>query len=124
MVALGGKAAESVIYGRDNVSLGAFQDLKEANGLARRMINDFGMGTKLEVFAKAQDNGGFVPTESQYIMTQVDREALELVNAAYKSVVELLENNKEQLLEIKDKLLASKTRYLDKNSLGPMELKH
>ena len=122
MVALGGKAAESVIYGRDNVSLGAFQDLKEANGLARRMINDFGMGTKLEVFAKAQDNGGFVPTESQYIMTQVDREALELVNAAYKSVVELLENNKEQLLEIKDKLLASKTRYLDKNSLGPMDL--
>ena len=50
IVMLGGKAAENIFYGEELVSLGATQDLKEANSLAKKMINKFGFGKKLEVF--------------------------------------------------------------------------
>ena len=44
MVAMGGKAAETLYYGHDQVSLGAIQDLKQANSLAQSMIGNYGMG--------------------------------------------------------------------------------
>ena len=50
VIMMGGKAAESVYYGDQLVSLGATQDLKEANSLAYKMINIFGMGDKLNEF--------------------------------------------------------------------------
>ena len=46
IICLEGKAAESVFYGDNHVSLGAQQDLKQANSLAKNMIGTYGMGTK------------------------------------------------------------------------------
>ena len=50
VIAMGGKAAESLFYGNEYISLGAVEDLRQANKLAKRMIGNFGMGNKLEVF--------------------------------------------------------------------------
>ena len=50
MIAMGGKAAETIVYGREYVSLGAVEDLRQANKLAQRMVGNFGMGDSLEVF--------------------------------------------------------------------------
>ena len=50
IVAMGGKAAETVFYGDDFVSLGAIQDIKQANNIAQTMIGNYGMGDKLKVF--------------------------------------------------------------------------
>jgi cell division protease FtsH len=47
---MGGKAAENIFYGENLVSLGANQDLKQANSLAQRMVGNFGMGKNLETF--------------------------------------------------------------------------
>jgi ATP-dependent Zn protease len=47
---MGGKAAESLHYSTDYVGLGAIQDLKQANSLAQSMIENYGMGEKLETF--------------------------------------------------------------------------
>ena len=49
IISMGGKAAESIYYSNENVSMGAIQDLKTANNLAKRMVGNFGMGNKLEV---------------------------------------------------------------------------
>ena len=51
IVSLGGKAAEIIEYGDDGVSVGASQDLKEANELARSMVEVYGMGESLEAFS-------------------------------------------------------------------------
>ena len=51
IVALGGKAAETLMYGNDGVSVGASQDLKQANELARSMVEQYGMGVGLEAFS-------------------------------------------------------------------------
>jgi cell division protease FtsH len=102
MIMLGGKAAECVYYGRDQVSLGAYQDLKQANDLARKMIVDYGMGNALEVYARSSTGSSVV---SEYLATRTDREALALVDAAYNNVTALLCNDYSKMLVLKDRLL-------------------
>jgi cell division protease FtsH len=103
MIQLGGKAAETLFYGREKVSLGAFQDLKQANSLAKQMIQDFGMGNKLEIFA------GIESQPSQYILASIDKEVLNILNEAYHDVFNLLVNNKDLINNIKNDLIDKKT---------------
>jgi len=43
----GGRIAEELIFGKDKVTTGASNDIKEATGLARRMITEYGFSEKL-----------------------------------------------------------------------------
>ena len=43
----GGRAAEDIIFGPENVTTGASNDMQQATGLARRMVTEFGMSEKL-----------------------------------------------------------------------------
>lgn len=94
MVAMGGKAAEAVYYGDDFVSVGASMDLKQANQLAREMVEKYGMGESLRVFSKED---GYGNTYSELTYTSADKEALELVNQAYKDAVALITENKSKM---------------------------
>jgi len=91
MVAMGGKAAEAVYYGDDFVSVGASMDLKQANQLAREMIETYGMGENLRVFSKEERYG---KTYSDMIYTISDNEVLELVNRAYSDAYNLISANR------------------------------
>jgi cell division protease FtsH len=114
IIALGGKAAETIMYGEEQVSLGAVQDLKQANDLAKKMIGNFGMGTKLEVFYNDDvDNGNpFLGRTlssggglSEYTKQEFDKEVLELVNEAYKMAKTFLRNHRSILDNIVNDLL-------------------
>jgi cell division protease FtsH len=100
IIALGGKAAEQLFYGRDEVSLGAIQDLKQANQIARRMIGNYGMGNDLEVFFDETMDAGQNPflgrsiasgsSYSDQTRETVDKEALALVDSAYVEAINIL----------------------------------
>jgi len=109
MVALGGKAAEFIFYGEDFISLGAIQDLKEANGLAKRMISNYGMGTELEVFYDTKEDATIIsnPTNqySDKRLEQIDDESLYLLNDAYSDVILMLVKYRENIEKIVDILL-------------------
>lgn len=108
IVTLGGKAAESLFYGDDHVSLGANEDLNQANRLARRMIGNFGMGDKLEVFFNdniGDDTNPFLGRSlgagekySPYTKYVMDKETLQLVNEAYKEAKFLLNTYYDKLI--------------------------
>jgi cell division protease FtsH len=114
VISMGGKAAEAVYYGNDFVSLGAFQDLKQANSLAKRMIGNFGMGNKLEVFFNediGDDSSPFLGRSlsfgdkySEHTRFTMDKESLELVNEAYLTAKNILEENKNTLIEFSELL--------------------
>ena len=114
MVALGGKAAETIMYGEEHVSVGAVQDLKQANDLARRMIGNYGMGSKLKVFYNNDiDNGNpFLGRSlasgsgnSESTKYEFDKEVLGLVNEAYVLAKTFLSNHEDILNKIVDDLL-------------------
>jgi cell division protease FtsH len=118
VVSMGGKAAESVFYGDNDVSLGAVQDLKQANSLAEKMIGNFGMGTQLEVFynqdidsgsnsvGRSFSTGGKYSEKTKELF---DMEALNLVNLAYLEARELIYENKDKMMLIIDTLLQNTT---------------
>ena len=109
MIALGGKAAELIFYGADFISLGAIQDLKEANGLAKRMISNYGMGNYLEVFYDDKQDGGSPTTYSDKRLEQIDDESLFLLTEAFDEVVELLKTDRENIEKVLDILLKKDT---------------
>jgi cell division protease FtsH len=110
MVALGGKAAEFIFYGDEFISLGAIQDLKEANGLAKRMISNYGMGNYLEVFYDTKQDPSINPgTNAQPYsdkrLEEIDDESLFLLNEAYAEVIAILLKYRENIEKVLDILL-------------------
>ena len=114
IVTLGGKAAETVYYGKPFVSLGAVEDLKQANRLARRMISNFGMGNQLEVFFNENSNGDNPFLErslsggdeySEYTKCISDKESYYLVIDAYNEAKRIIYENKYKLIIMSDLLL-------------------
>jgi len=121
IITMGGKAAEAIYYGNDFVSLGAIQDLKQANGLAKRMIGNFGMGNKLEVFYNedvSDESNPFLGKSlafgdkySEQTRLQMDKETLDLVKSAYSTAKEILEENRDKLIEFSELLQNSTVIY-------------
>jgi len=124
-VMLGGKAAESVYYGTDFVSLGASQDLNQANGLAKRMIANFGMGEDLEVFHDGSDSDDIGnPFRSQMFSENtkksMDKESLALVKEAFQEAKDVIHKNRVLLLRLTEKLIEAKV--LTNKNLGDLTI--
>jgi len=106
IIALGGKAAECVFYGKNMVSLGANQDLKQANSLAQRMIENYGMGSDLEVFYN-DNEFGISNKYAETTKTKIDYESLSLVNEAYEEAIKIIMTNKDNINILVNMLLSS-----------------
>lgn len=113
---LGGKAAEFIYYGRDQVSMGAYSDLKQANSLAKKMILDYGMGDELEVFSHIPRDSESLPL-SESTTALIDKEAQEIVNEAYEAVIQLLRSKKCVMDRMINYLLRNPKRYLDREDV-------
>jgi cell division protease FtsH len=124
IITMGGKAAESIYYSNEHVSMGAIQDLKTANSLAKRMVGNFGMGNELEVFYN-EDVGdesnpflgrtlGTGDKYSSYTRFIMDKESLNLVKEAFQEAKIILLNNYDKLIDLSN-LLQEKTVIYDKD---------
>ena len=119
MIAMGGKAAEYIYYGDDFISVGAIQDLKQANALAERMIGNYGMGETLEPFYNKNIDPTVARSGDSYsekIKETIDQESLDLVSEALKEAKQLLSDNRPML----DKLVKE---LMEKNTLNGSEFK-
>ena len=115
IVAMGGKAAEYIFYGDEQISLGAIQDLKQANGIAQQMIGNYGMGKDLEVFYNENIESnrnpflgrsmGMGDKYSEKTKEKMDEESLDLVNEAYREALVILRANAEMVQILKNILL-------------------
>jgi cell division protease FtsH len=111
IVSMGGKAAESIYYGNDFVSLGAVQDLNQANSLAKKMIENFGMGAELEVFFYNEFSNKY----SERTKYKMDKETLDLVKEAYIEAKTILKNNYVKMIDFS--LLLQNSSVLYKNDI-------
>jgi cell division protease FtsH len=114
-VIMGGKAAEYIFYGENHVSLGAIQDLKQANSLAQKMVGNFGMGIDLEVFYNENvesDRNPFLGRSlgigdkySEATKKIMDKESLQLVTDAYEMAKEILSTKIQKMNKVIELLI-------------------
>jgi len=72
-VALGGKVAEEIIYGNDQVTSGVASDLKNATAIAYAMVTQFGMSDKLGNVDLASNHSKLSSETKQLIESEVRR---------------------------------------------------
>ncbi len=109
-VALGGRAAEQVVFGR--VTTGAASDLEKVSTLARRMVFDLGMGD--EIFARTLRADDYPLSEQSKQLR--DEEQARLANNAYAETLRLLEKHRGSL----DRVALA---LLDRETLSREEMK-
>lgn len=95
VVALGGKAAETLVFGEEYVSLGATEDLKQANTIANEMIGQYGMGKDLETFynenrSPSPEKSPYYNSYSNELMNKIDLETTEIVKLAFDEAKDIL----------------------------------
>lgn len=102
--ALGGRIAEKIIFGADRITTGAGSDLRKATEIARDMIIEQGMGTKLRDQVFHEDGGGMVFDKmthgrpySEDTAKQIDEEVAELVREASRRAEAVMINNRPSL---------------------------
>ncbi len=119
--ALGGRIAEKLIYGKDRVTTGAGSDLRLANGIARDMVIEQGMGTKLRDQVFHEDTGGMMFDRmtherpySDETAKEIDKEISDLVKEAAKRAEIVIEHNRVSLDKLTKALLEEETIEEDK----------
>lgn len=104
-VALGGRLAEELIFGQEEVTTGAAQDLQQVARVARQMVTRFGMSDRLGPVALGRQQGNMflgrdIMAErdfSEETAAAIDEEVRKLVETAYQRSKEVLENNRHVL---------------------------
>lgn len=114
--ALGGRIAEKIIYGDDHITTGAGSDLRKATEIARDMVIEQGMGTKLRDQVFHEDNGGMVFDKitherpySDDTAKEIDREVETLIKEAAKRAQVVLTHNRASLDSLAKELLEKET---------------
>ncbi|MAN20220.1 MULTISPECIES: ATP-dependent zinc metalloprotease FtsH [unclassified Synechococcus] len=116
-VALGGRVAEEIVYGEDEVTTGASNDLQQVASTARQMITRFGMSDKLGPVALGRSQGGMflgrdIAAErdfSEDTAATIDEEVSELVAVAHKRATKVLLDNRSVLDELAEMLVDQET---------------
>ena len=114
---LGGRVAEEIIYGKDNITTGASNDLEKVSALAKSMVTSYGMSEKMGnlAYGKEQEhvfmgrNFGNTRDFSEEIAADIDKEVKKIVDTQYQLAKDLLTENKDMLEYIARKLLEKET---------------
>ncbi|PPJ65060.1 ATP-dependent zinc metalloprotease FtsH3 [Cuspidothrix issatschenkoi] len=116
-VALGGRLAEEIIFGEEEVTTGASNDLQQVARVAKQMITRFGMSDRLGPVALGRQQGNMflgrdIMSErdfSEETAAAIDEEVRKLVDTAYIRAKEVLLNNRKVLDEIAQMLIEKET---------------
>lgn len=116
-VALGGRLAEEIIFGEEEVTTGASNDLQQVARVARQMVTRFGMSDRLGPVALGRQNGNvFLGRDiasdrdfSDETAAAIDEEVRNLVEQAYRRAKEVLVNNRTILDQLAQMLVEKET---------------
>lgn len=114
--AMGGRIAEKLIYGDDGITTGAGSDLRKATEIARDMIIEQGMGSKLRDQVFHEDSGGMVFDKitherpySDATAQEIDKEVESLIKEAARRAEVVLKANRPLLDKLKTALIEHET---------------
>ncbi len=113
--ALGGRAAEKVIFNR--ISTGALSDLEKVTKQARAMVTIYGLNDKIGNLTYYDSSGqseyNFSKPYSEKTAELIDKEISALIEGQYQRAINLLEENKDKLTELANVLLEKEVIFKD-----------
>ena len=116
-MALGGRAAEEIVYGPEKIGTGASQDLQNVTSIAQKMVTQWGMSEKMGTLAygKSQEHVfmgrdfGHQRDYSEEIAYQIDSEMKRIVDECYANAKQLLTENRDMMDALAHELLEKET---------------
>ncbi len=112
---MGGRAAEKVIF--DTISTGALSDLEKVTKQARAMVTIYGLNEKLGNITYYDSSGqseySFNKPYSEDTAITIDKEISLLIEGQYKRAIEILQKNKDKLLQLADILIEKEVIFKD-----------
>ncbi|MCX7548697.1 ATP-dependent zinc metalloprotease FtsH [Xanthomarina sp. F1114] len=113
--ALGGRAAEKVVFNR--ISTGALSDLEKVTKQARAMVTIYGLSDKVGNLtyydSSGQNEYGFTKPYSEKTAELIDKEISNIIEEQYQRAVKLLEDNRDKLTELAEVLLEKEVIFKD-----------
>jgi len=108
MVLLGGRAAEEIIFGKDNITTGAYNDLQNSTGIVTNMVTQYGMGDTLGLLNLQElANINYTNTE------EVVKECKQIISDLYEEVKTMLLEDKALLEKFTYDLLEKETLHAE-----------
>ncbi|MFZ4638881.1 MAG: ATP-dependent zinc metalloprotease FtsH2 [Nodosilinea sp.] len=114
--ALGGRAAEDVIFGNAEVTTGAGNDLQQVTGMARQMVTRFGMSDLGPLSLESSQGEVFLGRDwlsrseySEEIASRIDGQVRTIVDHCYEKACQLMENNRALIDRLVDLLVERET---------------
>lgn len=114
--ALGGRAAEEVVFGDAEVTTGAGGDLQQVAGMARQMVTRFGMSDLGPVSLESQQGEVFLGRDwttrnehSEEIAARIDAQVRSIVEHCYEDALKIMREHREVIDRLVDLLVERET---------------
>ncbi|WP_430397710.1 ATP-dependent zinc metalloprotease FtsH [Ferrovibrio sp.] len=113
----GGRIAEEIVFGRENVTTGASNDIQQATGLARRMVTEWGMSDKLGRLRYSDNEEevflGHSVTQRKNVSDAtaklIDEEVRRIIDEAEQNALRILTEHRDDLEKVSLALLEYET---------------
>jgi len=130
----GGRLAEEIIFGHDNVTTGASNDIERATDIARSMVTKWGLSEKLGPLAYSEDEGevflGRSVTQHKNVADDtarvIDEEIRDVIDRNYQCAEKMLNDNLDILHAMADALMKYETidtdqidQLMDRKEVSP-----
>ena len=116
---MGGRIAEELILGKDGVTTGASNDIRQATEMARNMVTKWGLSEKMGplMYDDADDSQVFIGMSagsqsnplSAHTAKMIDEEVRRIVDECYRRAEDALQTNMDKLHAMKDALMEYET---------------
>lgn len=107
-VAMGGRVAEEVIYGKDNVTSGAASDIKGATDVANLMVRNYGFSDALGTVDLSDDDK--LSTQTMHL---IESEVRSLIEGAQSRAMQVLTDRAQELNRLAEALITYESLSLE-----------
>jgi cell division protease FtsH len=115
--AFGGRIAEEIIFGKDQITTGASNDIERATSLARNMVTRWGLSERMGPLAYSDEQGevflGHSVTQHKLVSDEtahaIDEEVRALIDRNYKRATEILQAHLSKLHVMAEALMTYET---------------
>ena len=114
--ALGGRAAEEVVFGEAEITTGASNDLQQVTSMARQMVTRFGMSDIGPLCLEDEASNPFLgrnispgTTYSDEVAIKIDNQVKQIVEICHQKALEIIKNNRVIIDHLVDILIEKET---------------